>query len=574
MDENERKFEGQDVKKDEVALSETNVTDKESLPIANSQADEEAKAEILKKARKRIDASIGFKVLGKSLLAKIKESLISVVPVAIIVLIFLLTPIVDVSVKEIITFVVSAIFLILGIGLFNLGADLAMTPMGEHIGSGLTKSKSLALLLVVGLIMGILITVAEPDLTVLAGQVSAVMNNMVLIVSVGVGVGLFLLFAIIKVVFKKNLSMLLMFFYLVLFAICALLLETDKGIFLPLAFDSGGVTTGPITVPFIMALGVGIASTVGGRKAKENSFGLIALCSVGPMIAVFLLSMFMNSETFANNFVVEPYAIGDNIAKALGTTLGKSAGDIALALGLIVAFFLILQFTVLKLPKRKLLQIGIGILYTFIGLLIFFTSVHMGFMPIGYKLGQTLASFSKPLLVVFSFVLGVVVVLAEPAVHVLNNQVEQVTDGAISKKSMLIALSLGVGISIGLSLIRIIFDFSVLYYLIPGYIIALGLSLFVPKVYTAIAFDSGGVASGPLTASFILPFATGACSLLCAEQSKVLELAFGIVAMVAMTPLITIQVLGFRAIAAQKVKEKISIKRIVDADDEQIIEFM
>ena len=528
----------------------------------------------LKKAQQKIEVSLGAKVLGKSLLEKLKESLISVVPVAVIVLIFLLTPIVDVSAAEIVTFVVSAIFLILGISLFNLGADLAMTPMGEHIGSGLTKSKNLALLLFVGFVMGVLITVAEPDLTVLAGQVSAVMNNMVLIVVVGVGVGLFLLFAIIKVVFKKNLSMLLMFFYLVLFAVCALLLETDKGIFLPLAFDSGGVTTGPITVPFIMALGVGIASTVGGRKANENSFGLIALCSIGPMIAVFLLSMFMDGQTFAENFVSPDYAQNIGIAAKLAHTLGKSAKDIVIALGLILAFFLILQFTVLKLPKRKLMQIGIGILYTFVGLLIFFTSVEMGFMPIGYKLGQALASFSKPLLIVFSFVLGVVVVLAEPAVHVLNNQVEQVTNGAISKKSMLIALSLGVGVSIGLSLLRIVLDFSVLYYLIPGYIISLGLSLFVPKVYTAIAFDSGGVASGPLTASFILPFAMGACSFLYTESSKVLELAFGIVAMVAMTPLITIQVLGFRAIASAKVKASINIKRIVDADDEQIIEFM
>ncbi len=536
----------------------------------NNRADDAIDAETLKKAQKKIDATIGVKVLGKSLLSKLKESLISVVPVAVIVLIFCLTPIVKATTREIVTFIVSAIFLVLGIGLFNLGADLAMTPMGEHIGSGLTKSKSLALLLFVSFVMGVLITVAEPDLSVLADQVSAIMNRTVLIAVVGVGVGLFLLFAIIKVVFKKNLSMLLMFFYLVLFAICALLLENGKGLMLGLAFDSGGVTTGPITVPFLMALGVGVASTIGGRKSQENSFGLIALCSIGPMIAVFVLSMFMNGEL---KYTLPDYTVGDDIGAALGATLGSTAVDVLIALGLIVGFFLILQIFVLKLPKRRILQIGIGILYTFVGLLIFFTSVHLGFMPIGFKIGQELANFSTPLLVVFSFIIGLVVVLAEPAVHVLNNQVEQVTDGAISKKSMLIALSLGVGLSIGLSVIRIVFDFSLLYYLIPGYIISLGLSLFVPKIYTAIAFDSGGVASGPLTASFILPFATGACSVLCGE-SKVLELAFGIVAMVAMTPLITIQVLGFRAIASAKVKAKLNIKRIVGADDEQIIEFM
>ncbi len=227
----------------------------------------------LKKAQKRIDVSFSAKMLGKGLLSKLKESLISVVPVTIIVLIMCLTPVVKATPREIVTFVVSAIFLVLGIGLFNLGADLAMTPMGEHIGSGLTKTRRLPLLLFVSFVMGLLITVAEPDLTVLADQVSAVMNKTVLIAVVGIGVGLFLLLSIIKVVFKKNLSMLLMFFYLVLFAVCAILVENGKGMFLPIAFDSGGVTTGPITVPFIMALGVGVASTIGGRKSQENSFG-------------------------------------------------------------------------------------------------------------------------------------------------------------------------------------------------------------------------------------------------------------------------------------------------------------
>jgi len=362
-----------------------------------------------------------------------------------------------------------------------------------------------------------------------------------------------------------------MFFYMVLFAVAAIMLENGKGLFLPLAFDSGGVTTGPITVPFIMALGVGIASTVGGRKSQENSFGLIALCSIGPMIAVFVLSLFMKGELGYE--LPSDYFMSDNIGASLAATLGSTAVDVIIALALIVLFFVVLQFAVLKLPKRRIIQIGIGIVYTFVGLLIFFTSVHMGFMPIGFKLGKEIAEFSKPLLVVLSFVIGFVVVLAEPAVHVLNKQVEQITNGAVKKRSMLIALSLGVGLSIGLSVLRLVLDFSILYYLIPGYILSLGLSLFVPKLYTAIAFDSGGVASGPLTASFILPLVTGACAAL-QGTSKVLELAFGVVAMVAMTPLITIQLLGFTAITSAKVKAKRSIRRIADAHDEQIIEFM
>jgi len=510
------------------------------------------------------------KSIGMNTLSKLKESLFSVLPVAVIVLIFALTPITDFTSKEIVAFVVSAIMLILGIALFNVGADLAMTPMGEQVGAGLTKSKKLPLLLGVGFAMGVLITVAEPDLSVLAEQVKAVMNSTVLIVTVGVGVGLFLVIAISKIVFRKDLSSLLLFFYMVLFALTAIMFEKGKGVFLPMAFDSGGVTTGPITVPFIMALGVGVALNSGGRNAKENSFGLIALCSIGPMLAVMALSL---ASKGGMSFTLPDYSIDANLGANFAPALGSVALEVLIALGLIVVFFAILQVTVLKLPKQKLLQIGIGILYTYVGLVVFLTSVKVGFMPIGFKLGAQIANFSKPLLIVFAFVIGFVVVLAEPAVHVLNKQVEQITNGAVSQRSMLVALSIGVGLSIGLSVIRIIYGFSLLYYLIPGYLISLGLSFFVPKIYTAIAFDSGGVASGPLTSSFILPFAVGACAVLCGEQ-EVLNLAFGIVAMVAMTPLITIQLLGFRAVASAKVKDKIVMRRILDADDEQIINFM
>ncbi len=507
---------------------------------------------------------------GKSMLLKLREALVSVLPITVIVLVLCFTPIVDVTPKEAAVFAVSAIFLILGIGLFNLGSDLAMTPMGEKIGSGLTKSRNLGLLLTMSFIMGLLITIAEPDLSVLAQQVSAVINGPLLIAIVGVGVGLFLLLSVLKIVFKKNLNPLLLFFYMGLFALCALLINSGKGNMIPLIFDSGGVTTGPITVPFIMALGVGVSMTIGGRRAKANSFGLFALCSIGPMLAVLILSLFIKGDM---QYALPSYTLGADFGAEFAATLGDTVVDVLIAMGLIVVSFLVLQFVVLRLPWKKVLQMGVGILYTFIGLVIFFTAVHMGFMPIGFKLGQSLAEFSKPLLIVFSFVIGFVVVLAEPAIHVLNKQVEQITDGAVSKRAMLIALSLGVGISIGLSVIRIIYGFSILYYLIPGYVLSLGMSFFVPKLYTAIAFDSGGVASGPLTASFILPFAVGACTVL-QSDSAVLDMAFGIVAMVAMTPLITIQLLGFRAIATAKVKERMTIRRIVDADDEQIIEFM
>lgn len=508
--------------------------------------------------------------MGRALVSKIKEALVSVMPITLIVLVAAFTPLVTLTPHEMTVFIISALFLILGIALFNLGADMAMTPMGEHVGEGLTKSRRIGILLAVSFVMGLLITIAEPDLSVLADQVSAVMDGTVLIWFVGVGVGLFLLIGVFKIVLKKDIAPILLFFYMMLFAFAALLLEQGRGSLLPLGFDSGGVTTGPITVPFIMALGVGIAMTIGGRNADENSFGLISLCSVGPILAVMVLSLMSDGSELT--YELPDYSVDAHLGEEFGFTVLEVMGDVGRSLLLIVISFGVLQLVILKLPKKKLFQILIGIIYTFIGLVIFLASASIGFMPIGYKLGSELAAGANIGLIVFAFIIGMVVVLAEPAVHVLNKQVEDVTGGSVTKREMMFALSIGVGTSIGLSVIRIIAGFSVLYYLIPGYLISLGLSFFVPKLYTAIAFDSGGVASGPLTSSFILPLAIGACVALNGVD-EVLYSAFGVVAMVAMTPLITIQALGFKAVISQRMRRRIAMARILSADDEQIIYF-
>ena len=506
----------------------------------------------------------------KELWSKIKEALISALPVTAIVYIMSLTPLFDFSQTELITFSIGAVLLVLGIGLFNLGADLAMTPMGSHVGAGLSKQRKLGLLLAVCFVLGMLITIAEPDLQVLAKQVSAVMNGTLLIYTVGLGVAIFLVIAILKIVFKRRLSQFLMLFYMLLFALALLLVVGGASDLLPMAFDSGGVTTGPITVPFIMALGVGISGVLGDRRSKENSFGLVALCSVGPILAVLLLGMFSSGDL---SYQVPDYSVSGDILGAYLHTLGHTAKEVAIALGLIVLFFLICQAAVLKLSKRRLLRIGLGVIFTYIGLVIFLTGVNVGFMPIGYKLGHALGQWDPIFLTGFGLVTGVLVVLAEPAIHVLNAQVDEVTGGSISKKSLMTGLCVGVGLSIALSVIRIIFDFSLVYYIIPGYFISLALSLFVPPVYTAIAFDSGGVASGPMTSGFILPFATGVCMAIQGEGA-VLRDAFGVVALVAMTPLISIQLLGFKAVVTERIQERRAMKRILDADDQQIINFM
>ena len=506
----------------------------------------------------------------KELKAKILEALVSALPITAIVYILALSPWFSFSGTELITFTIGAVLLVLGIGLFNLGADLAMTPMGAHVGSGLSRQRKLVLLLAVCFVLGMLITIAEPDLQVLAKQVSAVMNGTVLVYAVGVGVGAFLLVAILRIVFRKSLSLILMLFYMLMFALALMLAVNENMSLLPLAFDSGGVTTGPITVPFIMALGVGISAVLGDRHSQDNSFGLVSLCSIGPILAVLVLGISSRNDM---SYQVPDYSVSDDILSSFLHTAGHTAKEVALALGLIVVFFLICQVVFLKLPRKRLLKIGLGVAFTYIGLVIFLTGVNVGFMPIGYKLGYELAKVNEIFLVILGLTMGVLVVLAEPAIHVLNSQVEEVTGGYVSRKSMMLGLCIGVGTSIALSVIRIIFDFSIVYYVIPGYFLSLALSLFVPPVYTAIAFDSGGVASGPMTSGFILPFATGIC--VCIQgPDAVLRDAFGVVALVAMTPLITIQLLGFRAIVSEKISERRAMKRILDADDQQIINFM
>ena len=506
----------------------------------------------------------------KELKAKIMEALLSALPITLIVYILGFMPQFRFSGAEMITFTVGAVLLVVGIGLFSMGADLAMTPMGTHVGAGLSRQKKLGLLLSVCFVLGMLITIAEPDLQVLANQVSAVMNGTVLVYTVGVGVGAFLLVAILKIVFKKSLSHILMLFYMLLFALALLLVVNGNEALLPMAFDSGGVTTGPITVPFIMALGVGISNVLGDRRSKENSFGLVSLCSVGPILAVLVLGIFSSNNL---SYDVPDYTVAEDVAHAFLHTAGHTCKEVALALGLIVVFFLICQAIFLKLNRRQLSKIAVGVAFTFVGLVMFLTGVNVGFMPIGYKIGFTMAQMPDTVLILFGLIVGILVVLAEPAIHVLNAQVEDVTGGLVKKKSMMMGLCVGVGAAIALSMIRIVYDFSLVYYIIPGYFLSLALSLFVPPVYTAIAFDSGGVASGPMTSGFILPFAIGACVSLQGAEA-VLRDAFGVVALVAMAPLITIQLLGFKGIITEMMAEKKAMKKILDADDQQIINFM
>lgn len=502
--------------------------------------------------------------MNKNLLLKSKESLTSVLPIAVIVLILHLT-IAPMSKGTLALFLVGTAFLIIGMGLFTLGADISMMPMGELVGAEIAKSRKLIFMVIASFIFGIIITVAEPDLQVLAGQVPSVPDP-VLIWCVAIGVGAFLVVSLLRIVFQINLSHLFVLLYAILFVIAAFASKD----FLSVAFDSGGVTTGPITVPFIMALGLGISTVRGDKASQDDSFGLVGLCSVGPILAVLLLSIFYNSSSGTYDALsnIEVHSTME-LVRLFGKEIPHYMKDVAVALSPIVLFFGIFQVFSLKLNHRKITKIIVGILYTYLGLVIFLTGANLGFLPVGKYLGSKIASLPyKQILIPLGMIMGFFIVMAEPAVHVLAKQVENVTGGSISRKALFLSLSIGVAVSVGLAIIRVLTGISIWYMILPGYGIALALTFFVPKIFTAIAFDSGGVASGPMATTFLLPFAMGACKQL---GGNVLSDAFGVVAMVAMTPLMTIQILGL----VYNIKHRTSSDEAVllSNESEEIIDF-
>ena len=467
---------------------------------------------------------------------KVREALASVLPITLIVLVLCFTA-APVPTHVLLAFLLGAVLLIVGMGLFTLGADTAMLPIGERVGARMTRSRRLWVVVSVSLLIGIIVTISEPDLQVLAGQVPGI-PNAVLIGAVAVGVGLFLVVALLRILFQIPLSALLIVSYAGIFLL-AFLAPKD---FLAVAFDSGGVTTGPMTVPFIMALGMGVSSTRSDGKAGEDSFGLVALCSVGPILAVLILSLLYPAAGAYVPSAVPEAADSRALWQLFCAGLPVYAREMGIALAPIAAFFAVFQCVSLHMSRKNVLKIVVGLLYTYVGLVLFMTGVNVGFLPAGTYLGRQIAALEcRWVLIPIGMLMGWFIVQAEPAVHVLNRQVEELTSGAIPGKAMSTSLSIGVAVSIGLAMLRVLTRIPILALLLPGYLAAIGLSFFVPKVFTAIAFDSGGVASGPMTATFLLPFAMGACEVL---GGNVVTDAFGVVAMVAMTPLLTIQLLG------------------------------
>ncbi len=501
--------------------------------------------------------------MNSHLKAKVLESIAAVLPISAIVLIISIF-LIPLDVGTFIMFLLGAVLLILGMGMFQLGAEMAMNPLGEGIGIKISSSKKLPVIIFISFVLGVLITVAEPDLQVLAQQVPSI-PNMTLILTVGVGVGIFLSLAVLRIIFKISLSTLLMLLYAAVIIFAFLVPKS----FVAVAFDSGGVTTGPITVPFIMALGVGLSSVRGDKDASSDSFGLVALSSVGPILAVLILGCFFRPD----GAVYDSNTLGsfDTVRQAVFEFAGNIPHylkEVFISLVPLVAVYAVFQLISRRYKKRQRLKISVGFIYTFMGLVLFLCGVNVGFAPVGTVIGRELATTQyKWLLVPLGMLIGYFIVKAEPAIQILNKQVQSVTEGSISAKAMNRCLSIGVSVSLGLAMLRILTGISVMWIIIPGYVIALVMSRFVPKIFVGIAFDSGGVASGPMTSTFLLPLCIGACEAL---GGNIMTDAFGAVALVALTPLIAIQIMGISY--KLKLNSKAKMPVIITDDTDEIIE--
>lgn len=550
----------------------------------------------------------------RNILKHVGENYLSVIPIVLVVsVLYFIHLDSKFTLQVYVAFLMSAVAIGLGLSLFTAGADLSMTRIGTLVGETLFKKRKMWLIVIMTFIIGVLVTVAEPDLKVMAGQIG--WDQTALIISVGVGVGLFVVFGVLRILFNKSLSIMFLAFYAMVFALAGLMSETGKGLFLPIAFDSGGVTTGPVTVPFILAFGAGLAaSKKAGGRSGEDAFGLTALASVGPIITMMLMSLFMPLEQLEYHFDAS-VLIGVNdwttfwaaYFPILGSAVQSELLNVMIAILPLAVFFLIYNLIFIRMGWKPVLRILIGLVYAYLGLVIFLSAVNVAFLPIAQELGFALGDGAHPeflpLAIVIGGLFGLFGVLAEPAVHVLVKQIEILSEGTIKSKQVLLIMALSIGGGVALAVVRARFGFSILYYMVPGYIIALALTFLVPKIYTSIAFDSGGVASGPMASTFVMPYSIGfayASGLAKAEQAGlnisyktagvtssgfvsaetsafmsnyVFADAFGCVSMIALMPLIVIQFLGLYA----QIKRDLILRKVreqfIEPDDLQVIHF-
>lgn len=493
----------------------------------------------------------------KKLSNDLKDAFFSVIPITLLVLGVSL--LIHVESKTIFSFLISAVLLIIGIGLFTFSAELSMTIIGDKVGEALVKRRKLGLILLMGLLLGFVLTISEPDLSVFATQITSI-PTILIIVLISLGVGIFLMISLFRIIKGISINKILFLSY----GIVLILLCITPSSFVTLSLDAGGVTTGPVSVPFMVALGYGFTRMRSSKKGGNDSFGLVGLSSIGPIIVILILGLVFNIDSAYDTSI---FSSDVPLLSEFIHTFWSNFTGIVVSLTPILFVFLVFELFSNTLSDYEMRKVVVGLIVILLGLTIFLTGVEVGFLKMGYTIGQIFAEEKMPfLLTILGTVIGFLIIKAEPAVKVLVNQISDMTNGSISKKVVNFCLSIGVCFAVAISLMRIFAGVSILYFVIPGYIIALILAKMTPDIFTAIAFDSGGAASGPLTSSFLLPICIGACI---ATGGNILTDAFGIVGLVALSPLIMIQLLGY----IYKLKTKRYNLSAVKDLDESIIEY-
>ena len=499
----------------------------------------------------------------KLFLEKLKDSCIAVVPIVVIITLLGFF-VANIDTMTMVKFFICTIIIIFGLTIFSIGIERSMIKIGDYIGSATSKTNNIFIMAIISLLVGFLFTIAEPDLAVLASQFPGLSSSMVLILVVSVGVGIFLALAVLRIIFKIKLSIILAVSYLVIIVLSFFVPKS----FAPVAFDSSGIATGSLSVPFFIAFGLGISSMRSSGK-QDDSFGLVSVASIGPIISIMIFSMFTNvSDVASSTTIIESIKFAD-IFPSIALELVANLKDVGVVLIPIFVIFFAFQIFKLHLPWKEILKIIIGILFAYVGMVLFLTGIQAGFLPVGSKLGFIIGNKNHSwILIPLSLLIGLFIVMAEPAVHVLNKQVEDITSGVINKKVMMICMCIGVSLSVCLAVLRCFFDINILWFMIPMFVISIILAFFVPPIFCGIAFDSGGVASGSMAAAFILPFINGICD---AFNINSMYYGFGTLAIIGTMPTIIIECLGvvFSIVSTRaKTKQERKIKKSI-----KIIEF-
>lgn len=497
----------------------------------------------------------------------LKDVFISSVSLAVIIVIVcgFVAPLEDKS--DYIKLIVGYFSVVFGQAVFLAGLNISILPIGKLVGSSLIRLKKAVYIILFGVVFGVLATVAEPALTVLAKQTNMIMpiiDETVFIWVMGIGIGLLVGFSLFRIMKNLNIKVVFAILYVITF-ITVIFVPKE---FVGLAFDGSGATTGDISVPFILALGLGVSTTMSKHKSNEDSFGIIGLASVGPILSLAVYGIILNAK---HNGVLPPEQVYDpGTIDHLGGIILSNLQGVALALLPVVIVYLPFQFFLIKQPKKEFGMILAGTAIVFVGLLIFLAGIDYGFAFAGKYIGEVFLDATRPewfkwLLLIVGFILGAAITLSEPAVTVLGEQLEEITNGHIKKNAIRITLAIGIGFAALLAMIRILTEIDILWFLMPLYIIALVMMIYTPNLFVGLAFDSGGVSGGALTSAFLTPLTLGVSQAVAAAngtQGSILVNGFGMIAFISVTPLIAVQFLGI----VYDIKMKKANKTLSDAE--------